>query len=318
MTFSYAEMAQGPHENRPRFPRPKYAAPPLPPMNLASDDPVRTPEWQCMVLRKPKRSIIFAEVQQVVAEVPKVVEEDNKSRRNRKGKGKSKVAVPEVKVVVPVVVQVVVPVVQVVVPVVPSEPVWNLSSGIALIEMSMAQRPKSHRVCPSFREGRECSDLACLWAHSLEEYVPPPCRYGNECRGKSTKCDHMHPSETLEEYYKRTGRRAPNFQRRSSAVSCKNLERPKTHRICTAIREGRECSTLGCMDAHTLEEYMPPSCRHGDECRSRLTQCTHMHPSETLDEYYKRTGRKAPKFRKRSTRHQDSNGWITDRRGCGR
>jgi len=83
-----------------------------------------------------------------------------------------------------------------------------------------------HYVCQQVKSQGFCDRKDCDCAHYLEEYSPPPCRWGNSCRfihlvdGSITNrdderpCIFVHPCETYDEYYKRSNRYAPNIPSR--------------------------------------------------------------------------------------------------------
>ena len=55
-----------------------------------------------------------------------------------------------------------------------------------------------------------CTREICNFAHSQAELVLPSCLYGDKCFKKNPKkgfqtCEYVHPGETTEDYYKRTG-----------------------------------------------------------------------------------------------------------------
>ena len=76
----------------------------------------------------------------------------------------------------------------------------------------------SHRVCKDSKCSKHCGN-----AHYLEDYSPPPCRWGNACRfinmsgnqvtnrDDARPCTFLHPCETHDEYYKRSKRCVPRL-----------------------------------------------------------------------------------------------------------
>lgn len=57
------------------------------------------------------------------------------------------------------------------------------------------------------------------------------------------------------------------------------------------------CSRKSCSYAHSLQELRFASCNFGDGCYRQFDNdriCTFKHPSETIDEYYTRIGKKVP------------------------
>jgi hypothetical protein len=69
-----------------------------------------------------------------------------------------------------------------------------------------------------------CYREHCTFAHSLDEFQLPPCSFGDSCyringtkvfkTGKvdrTNKCAFLHPFETVEKYYQRTGAEMPNL-----------------------------------------------------------------------------------------------------------
>ena len=85
------------------------------------------------------------------------------------------------------------------------------------------------RVCPAAKRGERCPRGAeCDGAHSLAEYSPPACRHSAQCRFVSFQtghyknivekpCGFIHPSESLEAYYARSGRCPPVFKKRKGS-----------------------------------------------------------------------------------------------------
>lgn len=83
------------------------------------------------------------------------------------------------------------------------------------------------------------------------------------------------------------------------------------HRVCPDAKQGNICHRgTDCDGAHSLAEYKPPECRHGYKCRfvsftkngicNAVDQpCGFIHPSEALEDYYTRSGRCPPVFKKR-------------------
>ena len=86
-----------------------------------------------------------------------------------------------------------------------------------------AQPRIRHRVCQTAKEGFRCKvGDACDGAHSIDEYAPPPCSWGDKCRNVKTSptglinvseriCTFIHPGESTAHYHKRSGRYAPRF-----------------------------------------------------------------------------------------------------------
>ena len=83
------------------------------------------------------------------------------------------------------------------------------------------------------------------------------------------------------------------------------------HRVCPDAKQGNICHRgTDCDGAHSLAEYKPPECRHRYKCRfvsftnngirNAVDQpCGFIHPSEALEDYYTRSGRCPPVFKKR-------------------
>lgn len=82
--------------------------------------------------------------------------------------------------------------------------------------------------CKNVTDYGICTRQACTFAHSLEEWVPPPCGFGRKCYRQSgkkdfntglvlpnTRCQFKHPDETTEEYFKRTDTSLPNLPQTS-------------------------------------------------------------------------------------------------------
>lgn len=55
----------------------------------------------------------------------------------------------------------------------------------------------------------KCYKNNCTYAHTQEELKLIPCNFGNKCLKFS--CNFHHPFETVEEYYKRTGKTLPEL-----------------------------------------------------------------------------------------------------------
>lgn len=73
------------------------------------------------------------------------------------------------------------------------------------------------KMCESFTKGTVCRHgKNCRFAHTLDEMVVQPCKYGYECKfvtftngfchiSRKGRCDNIHPNEQLENFYVRTG-----------------------------------------------------------------------------------------------------------------
>lgn len=59
-----------------------------------------------------------------------------------------------------------------------------------------------------------CNLATCSYAHSLSQYRIPPCAFGSRCyraRDAERPCAFIHPYETREDYYRRTGKDIPDL-----------------------------------------------------------------------------------------------------------
>lgn len=60
------------------------------------------------------------------------------------------------------------------------------------------------RPCQTQLTTGSCTNKSCTYAHSLEELKHLECNFGDKCTKKETICNFKHPSETNEEFRKRT------------------------------------------------------------------------------------------------------------------
>ena len=105
---------------------------------------------------------------------------------------------------------------------------------------------------------------------------------------------------------------------------------PRKSRVCQYAKAGDRCPNRNCDGAHSNEEYIPRSCQWGSGCRNVTMErggtivdvhgrrpCTYLHPAETEEQFYLRTRRRAPVFRKVRTTaviSTDSDGFVSHSR----
>lgn len=84
-----------------------------------------------------------------------------------------------------------------------------------------------------------CYRETCTYAHSMAEFKLPQCRFGDSCnrvdgvrkggkfdRRPAVRCQFQHPSETVSQFYERTGRTPPSLPETSE-----DSRKPKTRKL---------------------------------------------------------------------------------------
>ena len=88
------------------------------------------------------------------------------------------------------------------------------------------------KACWNVKKFGKCTRHECTFAHTLDEWIPPLCRFGDKCRhiegGKhSLPCKFKHPSETLNEYFTRSGTTYPNLPQTTPKQQTPKQQTPK-------------------------------------------------------------------------------------------
>ena len=74
-----------------------------------------------------------------------------------------------------------------------------------------------------------CTHPKCTFAHTQDQYRFSSCHFGDSCFNAKTTCRYKHPTETREEYMKRTGKTLPDLPLATSSPM-NNVKPPvKTH-----------------------------------------------------------------------------------------
>lgn len=71
-----------------------------------------------------------------------------------------------------------------------------------------------------------CDVYGCSYAHSLSELRIPKCLYGHRCYKKDLNCMFIHPHETKEDFYNRTGWNIPDLPQTSTLTHCPGFSDP--------------------------------------------------------------------------------------------
>jgi len=158
------------------------------------------------------------------------------------------------------------------------------------------------RFCQSMIDTGTCERKNCSYAHSPLELRIKDCGYGEFCsyqnnpKFNGSVCLFLHPDETKETYFTRTGMKVP-------VATPKKEEKDSTlvfTRFCQSMVDEGVCSKYKCLFAHTADELVIKECGYGDACvylskqKPNGTLCSFFHPNETRDSYFKRTGMKLP------------------------
>ncbi len=120
----------------------------------------------------------------------------------------------------------------------------------------------------------------CTFAHTFDELEPNECSYDPKCR--KPDCEYKHANETKEEYCRRLRLREPRPVRRELVYDTPSKEEMVCTSICSSVFEGIPCRRKRngrCTFAHTLEEFKPVVCGHGDQCYKKQW-CRFLHPGE--------------------------------------
>lgn len=125
-----------------------------------------------------------------------------------------------------------------------------------------------------------CTNEKCTFAHTIEEYNPPPCVYKNFC--KNVKCTLFHIGrETLEEYMKKynitpTPPKSPEKEKKTICTKmCSNMS-------CTI-----PCTKKDCGFAHSIKELVPINCV-STNCKN--SECIYYHNGQDIVDYAKKMG----------------------------
>lgn len=197
-------------------------------------------------------------------------------------------------------------------------------------EKISTKHPLSYtRACRLVTEGIDengnfgvCYRATCTFAHSLEEFQPPICKFGSTCRflklskdsDPKNVCKFKHSSETLKKWIKRAGidLKLPETSEMShrpceSKPASSPDEEPenmysKPCQYVTDTDKGGVCYREGCTFAHSIDQLKPRQCQHGEECKlfnGRVdpvtkkvlnTKCSYSHPKESFSDWLDRTG----------------------------
>ncbi len=124
----------------------------------------------------------------------------------------------------------------------------------------------------------------CQFAHTFDELVPKVCLFDPQCRKDG--CEFKHKSESKEQYVERLGWQMPG-----DAITFKK-EQDKSmltfSRVCHNVMQHGHCLRKVCTFAHTMDQYQPIACGHGNNCRFKTSTCSFQHPLETKEDLCKR------------------------------
>jgi hypothetical protein len=174
-----------------------------------------------------------------------------------------------------------------------------LSEEVANISLESSQHCKRSKACNNYKS---CTKESCDYAHTLEEYQPTECNYGDSCK-KKIKCKHLHPRETKEEIAKRLmlfglGDEENEQERKKGfeiladkdAIS-KIAQNNKRSKFCNIFLEKGNCYRKACNYAHSIKEFAPIPCVFKEGCKRIYKKgdvCPYIHPGETIENYLNR------------------------------
>jgi hypothetical protein len=88
-----------------------------------------------------------------------------------------------------------------------NQPIYtDRSNGFEVLKNpnSKKQNPVHSKMCMKILSNQECHSRTCNYAHVVEELKPVECVFKNQCKfKKSSKCEFIHPNETLPEFLQR-------------------------------------------------------------------------------------------------------------------
>lgn len=83
-----------------------------------------------------------------------------------------------------------------------------------------------------------CDAYGCTYAHSLQELRVPECLYGDRCYKKDGPCNFIHPSETKDQYFKRTGKKLPDLPLTSENTYRPGFAEPTLENVQDMLKNG--------------------------------------------------------------------------------
>lgn len=72
----------------------------------------------------------------------------------------------------------------------------------------------------------ECKVENCTYAHTLDQFKPTKCNYGEGCRLKFKNCKFIHPTESNLDYCKRNNIKYPGEEKKEEVIIHKPLYKP--------------------------------------------------------------------------------------------
>lgn len=174
-----------------------------------------------------------------------------------------------------------------------------LSEEVANISLESSQNCKRSKACNNYKS---CCKESCDYAHTLEEYQPTECNYGEGCK-KKIKCKHLHPGETKEEIAKRLmlfglgDERSEQERKKGFEILAdkeeisKIAQNNKRSKFCNIFLEKGNCYRKACNYAHSIKEFAPIPCVFKESCKRMYKKgdvCPYIHPGETIENYLTR------------------------------